>query len=386
MATPLYIALATLLALTNPSEPTRLDAELEPLRAKYGLPALAAAVVKDGVIVASGAVGVRMLGTQIPVEIGDRFHLGSDTKAMTATIAGMLVEEGKLKWTSTVGEVLGGDLPGLKPKLAAATLEQLLSHTSGLPKDDNELIALYYSSEAYGYTPSQYRLRIIAAWDKNNEPKVSDGSTFEYANFGYLIAGAMIEKAAGQPWEQLITERVFAPLKLGSAGLGPQATFGKIDAPVGHRVDAATGQVMPIPWGPGADAPAVVGPAGLAHMSILDFATWAGWNAGEGKRGPALVKPETLRHIHSYHVKTPIDPKGTYAFGWGVGKYDWTPDPVLSHNGSNSLNLASILVDTANDQAIVAATNIPGDKAEVALEEVVKALYGKYCSSAPKQP
>ena len=66
---------------------TQLDDVLKPIRAKYGLPALAAAVVKDGSIIAIGAVGTRVLGTEIPVAVDDRFHIGSDTKAMTATLA-----------------------------------------------------------------------------------------------------------------------------------------------------------------------------------------------------------------------------------------------------------------------------------------------------------
>jgi hypothetical protein len=63
---------------------------LEPYFATYGLPALAAAVVKDGTVVAAGAVGTRKVGTKIPVTTGDRFHLGSDTKAITALLAAIL--------------------------------------------------------------------------------------------------------------------------------------------------------------------------------------------------------------------------------------------------------------------------------------------------------
>ena len=57
----------------------------------------------------------------------------------------------------------------------------------------------------------------------------------------------LIEAAAGQPWEELIYGRIFEPLGLATAGLGPQATFGKLDAPVGHRVadDTAT-PTMPV--------------------------------------------------------------------------------------------------------------------------------------------
>jgi hypothetical protein len=65
--------------------------------------------------------------------------------------------------------------------------------------------------------------------------------------------------------------------------------------PVGHRV-SDKGKLAAFPWGEAADLPASCGPTGLAHMSVKDFAIWAGWNVGEDKRGPALVKPETLSH------------------------------------------------------------------------------------------
>ena len=166
-----------------------LNDELEQTRVKHGLPALAAAVVKDGKIVASGAVGVRAHGSAVKVTIGDRFHLGSDTKAMTATLAGMMVDEGKLQWTSTIGDVLGAELPGLNRRLAAVTLEQLLSHTSGIPSDTNAILKLYYSPDAFHYNLPRaapapaVRLEIPRAGD-------AAGSAFHYANLGYLPPSA----------------------------------------------------------------------------------------------------------------------------------------------------------------------------------------------------
>jgi len=369
-----------------------LNDQLEPIRTKYGLPALAAAVVKDGKIIASGAVGVRVHGMDIPVALDDRFHLGSDTKAMTATLAGMMIEEGKLRWDSTIGEVLGPVLPGLKPKFAAIKLEQLLSHTSGIPSDDDEIMKLYFSPDAYDYSLTDYRLRMISAWGTKHEPAVFDEPQFHYSNLGYVIVGAMIEKASGQPWERLITTRIFEPLDLKSAGLGPQATFGKYDAPVGHAVDDK-GNISPRPWGPAADGPAPVGPAGIAHMNVEDFATWAGWNAGEGKRGPAIVKPETLKRLHQPHITMTVEnpkpgtPKsGSYAFGWGISKFDWSDRPLLTHNGSNGMNLAAILVDVDADTGIVVMMNFPGDKADAAVLETFKQLYGRYVTKAKAEP
>jgi CubicO group peptidase (beta-lactamase class C family) len=237
-------------------------------------------------------------------DLDDRFHLGSNTKSMTATLAGILVEEGRLGWGSTVGEVLGREVPGLSRSLVGATLAQLLSHASGIPSDTEDMLALYFNGNAFEYNPPALRLRPLAAW-KHHVVTVPEGSPFQYSNFGYVLAGSMIEKAAGTPWEELMYERIFVPMGMQTARLGPQATYGRIDAAVGHRI-RPDGSIVAKLWGAAADIPPVIAPAGNANMSIRDCARWAGWNAGQGKRGPALVSPETLRDLQSIHVQTPV--------------------------------------------------------------------------------
>jgi CubicO group peptidase (beta-lactamase class C family) len=375
-----YLATSLLFAGAAHAEDS-IDTMLETVRAKFELPALAAAVMKNGKLVAVGAVGVRLAGTKIPVTVDDRFHLGSDTKAMTATLAGMMVEEGKLRWNSTIGEVLGKDLPNLKPKFAAITLKELLSHTSGIPSDNDEIGKLYFSGDAIEHSLAEWRLRMIDAWGSKHDPSFPPSGKFQYANLGYITVGAMIEKVSGEPWERLMYERIYKPLELKTAGLGTQATLGLYDAPVGHLVDDK-GKIRPAPW---VDLPSVVGPAGLAHMNIKDFATWAAWNAGEGKRGPALIKPETLKLLHTPVIVMKVkDPKpgtpksGAYASGWGLSKFDWTDKPILTHNGSNGTNFASVEVDVDHDLAIVVAINVAGPKADEASLEVMKMLYETY--------
>ncbi len=397
--TPVFAISVAALTGINAARADDLKADMETVRAQYELPAIAAAVVKDGKPLAIGATGVRALGTDVKVTIEDRFHLGSDTKAMTATLAGMLVDEGKLSWTTTVGEVLGpalkaAGLATLKPEFAAITLEQLLSHTSGIPSDTEEIYNLYVGTSEYDMSMAARRLAIIADWGSKHTPKVPDANPFQYANLGYMTVGAMVETAAGEPWESLITRRIFDALELKTAGLGPQVTPGRLDAASGHLVDDA-GKVTPMPWGPAADVPEALGPAGTAHMSIGDFATWAAWNADGGKRGPALVKPDTLATLHKPRVAMEIsNPKpgtpksGQYASGWGIMKMNWTPRSILTHNGSNSKNLATIFIDPEIDLAIVVATNIPGEKADQALLAVCKLLYERYAgatvSSTPR--
>ena len=106
---------------------------LLPLLAEHGLPALAAAAVQDGRIVAAGAVGTRRWGTEAPVTIDDAFHIGSDTKAMTSLLVAMLVEQGTLRWDTTVAEAFPDLVAGMDAGLRGVTLTQLLSHTGGLP-------------------------------------------------------------------------------------------------------------------------------------------------------------------------------------------------------------------------------------------------------------
>lgn len=366
------------------AQETDLQSYLAEVRAKFDLPALAAAVVKDGNVVAAAATGTRVHGGSVPVTIDDRFHLGSNTKAMTATLAGMLVEDGALAWDSRVGEVLGEDIEGMSPSLANATLEQLLSHSSGIPSDTEEMIELYFSNTAFEENLVQHRLHTLDAW-KHNELVVPEGSPFQYSNFGYVIAGMMLEKVSGTPWETLMHERIFAPLGMDGAGLGAQATYGLIDAAVGHRV-APDGSITPMLWGPAADVPPVMAPAGNAHMSILDYAKWAGWNAGRAERGPQLVAPATLAYIQAEHVQTPVrenPPPGTpstggYGLGWGIVAFEWAEEPLLTHNGSNSMNLARIVVDTDRDLAIVVTTNFPGGDANTAAGAVIEYLYTLY--------
>src|SRR5262245_36895912 len=106
---------------------------LEPIRAAHKLPALAGAIVTSKGLVAAGAVGVRKAGTDVSVTVNDLWHLGSNTKAMTATLIGTLVEEGKLRWDSTTAEVFPELAADFTPQFRDVTVSHLLSHRAGLP-------------------------------------------------------------------------------------------------------------------------------------------------------------------------------------------------------------------------------------------------------------
>lgn len=364
--------------------PGSLEVILEPYLEKYGLPALGAAVVRDGKILAMGAVGTKAAGQQIPVATGDRFHIGSDTKAMTALLAAMHVEAGKLRWDSTVEEVF----PELKKTLTAGwgqvTLEALLSHTSGIPADDGRFGRLLGESFEQG----DLDLRGLRYWMLSKfvgEPvAAAPRKQFAYSNMGYVIVGAMIERVAGRSWEELLLEKIFVPLRLRSAGFGPQSTVGTVDAPLPHRI--IDGKVTPMLAGPNADNPLVLGPAGTVHMSLQDFARWAIWNLGRGKRGPGLVRAETLARLMTPVIDIPpgkdsapgTPSGGRYALGWGQKEYPWAKGPFLCHAGSNGMNLAHIVLDPKNDFGMVLMTNIGGKKADEGFRALAEDLYKRY--------
>ena len=370
---------------SSPRAAAGLDPLLQPYLAKFGLPALAAAVVLDGRVAAAGAVGVRRSGTGSPVSLDDRFHIGSDTKAMTALVAAMLVEAGKLGWTSTVADIFpelsGTIVPALKP----VTLEQLLSHTSGIPSDNETHEKLLLQSYAQGELNLD-ELRYWLVKELVQQPLQSaPGEKFAYANMGYVLAGAILERTGGASWEEMVATRVFDPLGLKTAGFGPQFTLGRVDAPLGHRTQP-DGTLKSMLAGPNGDNPAVLGPAGTVHLSILDFAAWAGWNAGEGQRAPALVRPETLRKLHTPIIGMPPRPDakpgtpshGRYCLGWGTVAMPFSPEPFVFNGGSNELNLAYIMLQPKHDIAIVMTTNVGGSAADKALVALAEELYQRF--------
>src|SRR5437868_12249238 len=147
---------------------------------------------------------------------------------MTALLAAMLVEEGKLRWDSTVGEVFPELRPTMDTGLREVTLEQLLSHTSGIPSDNDAIRKLIVQSFAQeDRNLDELRYWLLTQWSA--QPLESKpGERFAYSNLGYTFAGAMIERAGGETWEELVAERVFDPLGLKSAGFGPQSSLGLV--------------------------------------------------------------------------------------------------------------------------------------------------------------
>ena len=359
--------LCAFLATPASSRAEDVSTMLAAIREKHQVPALAAAAVRGEELIAIGATGIREHGKSEPVTIDDLWHIGSCTKSMTATLAAMLVEEGKLKWDSTIASVLPAMRAKMVPDWREVTLEQLLRHRGGAPGNaPRDLWAEAYKARG---KPTAQRIDFVRGL-LARAPEAAPGTEYIYSNQGYAIAGAMIEQVTGAAWEDLMQRRLFAPLGMKGAGFGPPGSAGRVDQPRAHVM--RNGQLEAIPPGPRADNPAAIGPAGTVHCAIGDLARYAAMHAREGRGTPSLLKPESFAKLHS------VGEGEKYAMGWGVAKRDWAGGTTLSHSGSNTMWFAVIWVAPAKDAAFVAATNVAGRGAEKACDDAVAALIGQF--------
>src|SRR5262249_54367279 len=301
------------------------------------------------------------------------------TKAMTAVLAAIFVESNRISWNSTIADIFPELVGTIDRDLCRVTLDQLLTHDSGIASDnDSEKNPAFWEtvdeSSQRGGGLNQLRYWVLSEYGKR-PLAAKPGTVHAYANMNYLIAGAMIERVTGQTWEELIEKQLFAPLELKSAGFGPPCSRGKIDAPLGHEFIDNT-QVVCLDGRHG-DVLAVAGPAGNVHMSVLDFARWAGWNAGEAKRGPKIIRPETSKRLHG-------PDRNGHARGWGMAKVPWATEPLRWHRGSDGRFLADILINPSCDFGAVMMTNISTPKAEDAFAKLAEEMYGKFAKQKAK--
>lgn len=138
------------------SEPKDLSKTLEAFLQNSQTPGIAAAVIVDGEI-AAGAAGIRKQGAPDKVQPNDKFHLGSNTKSMTATLAAILVQDGIIRWDTTIGETFS-DLD-IHPKYESVQLHQLLTNTGGAPFQPGE--KLWNAAWSAKGTPPEQRLSMV---------------------------------------------------------------------------------------------------------------------------------------------------------------------------------------------------------------------------------
>lgn len=309
------------------------------------VPGMAIAVVKDGKVILAKGYGYRNVKKKLPVTPDTLFAIGSCTKAFTATLLGMLADDGKLDWETPVRDYLPEFK--LKDPVAGQLLNtvDLLTHRSGIPRHDMSW-----------YNSSCTRLDLVKRLRHLDSSKTFR-STFQYNNFMFLSAGVLAERLGNASWEELMRKRLLEPLGMTASNFSVTSSqktqnhalpYSKIDE-----------KLTQIPFR-NIDT---VGPAGSINSSVNDMTHWLLLNLGKGKyKEKQLVKKATMAKIHAPQMVTgrplPEDPEQFYLFyglGWGVTSY--RGHVVLRHGGGIDGFLADVLFLPRDNTGIVILTN-----------------------------
>lgn len=329
------------------------DPPLEAIRERAGLPGMVCGVVeRDGRLRASAA-GVRRKGADAPFAVDDCIHLGSCTKAFTATLAALAVAQGAVGWGSTVDDLLDGE-----GRVAAGwkgvRLDQLLRHRGGAPSDAPRQAW----REAWACRRPVVECRAVFVRRLLAEDPPETRGEHHYSNQGYAIAGRMLEVVLKKPYEVLLAEWLLGPLGITRAGFGPPSTT-QPDAPVGHD-----GQGVP----DDIDNPPAIAPAGTLHMPLADWARFLAIHLGGRLPEPLAPLGPLLADLHR-----PADGPPGEALGWVTARRPWG-GPVLTHAGSNTRWYCVAWLAPERGFGVVAATNQGGDAAARACDEACASL------------
>jgi len=292
------------------------------------------------------------------------------------------------------------------------TLRQVLAHRAGLPFEPDGLNPVFSTFRELMRPPRarlgtlpQQRLE-IARQALSRPPRIPPDTKFYYSNVGYVLAGAVLEQLTGRAWEELMRERLFQPLGISTGGFGLPGTADKTEQAWGHS--PVLGKPLD-PRSPAAELPLFYGPAGLAHMTVTDWAKFIALHLRGDPANPhcqaALLKLDTFAEMHAVAPTTPYSkgwamrgvtflatgdaaPAVTYCAGWLISTASWARGTQrgdtgrrLWHAGSNGRWNCGVVIAPEIDVAVLVACN-RGITAAWKTRQAVKALIRTF---APKR-
>lgn len=327
--------------------PQKLVEIAEEIRKRFDQPAVAVAYVRGDHDPVAVATGVRSMQADDAVTLNDRFHFGSCTKAMTATLIGMLVHEEKLDWDDPVLSFFPEFTDSALEDYREITVRDLLSHRAGLVAATDGMSPEAQSLHELTGTPRQMRRQAVELF-LSMEPPVSPRSESRYSNAGYAIAAAIAEEVTDRPWEDLLRAYVFEPMRMEHAGFGWPATTDNPEQPRGH-LDFPKG-LHPLPVDTTYRLDDVIAPAGNVHGTVTDLARFAQAHLLALRGKSTSIPTEIARKLHMR-----ADESRPEALGWI--RLPMADQPASWHNGSTGTFFAWMTIWPELDLAVVVITN-----------------------------
>lgn len=363
----LVVLVATTASAQAQSGPLRgLDSYINKAIAEWEVPGLGLAIVRNDSVVYATGYGVRELGSPEKVDARTLFAIGSASKAFTAMTIAQLVDDGKASWDDKATK----HLPWFQLYDPYVTremnLRDLLSHRSGLVRGDR----LWYATDLDREEIVE-RVRFL-------EPTWSFRSNFGYQNIMYLTAGLVTEAITGRTWDDVVKERIFAPLGMSASltSVDPLPTLSNVATPHTRLDD----KVTPVPYRDIDN----VGPAGSINSNVLDMAQWVRLQLGNGEyEGKRVVSERNLREMHLPHTIIGTDTASerlypethfrSYGLGWFLE--DYRGRKLVHHGGNIDGMSALVAMMPEEDVGLVILTNMNGSGLPMQLMHRIFDLY-----------
>jgi CubicO group peptidase (beta-lactamase class C family) len=371
----LFVAFAALTVLGHSQPDTsqrRPDAgafarSLREFREEHGIPGIAAVVLTSESVLNIGVDGVRKLGCLDSIRLGDRFHLGSNAKAMTGFVAGSLVEKGLISWSTRILDVFPAFAEMARDVYRDKTLKDLLSHRA-------RIIPFMSGTDFEGLPAFKGSLaeqrEAFTGWLLQQEPADVDMTRgYQYSNAGYAIASAMLEKVSAKPWERLMVDELFEPLGINGEFGWPGYADG--NQPWGHCYDADSQRICPVDPHGEYQFPDLCEAAGDVSMSIHDYAVFLQANLLGLNGRDTILKAKTYRFLHTCN-----DSAMQYSIGWDSGEIGG--HKVSLHNGSAGTFYCTAVVFRDKDLALAIMTNAVRPGIDEAVAELSARLLRPY--------
>lgn len=344
-----------------------LDAYVAKVMKDWKVPGIAIAIVRNDSVVHAKGYGVRKLGDPTPVDANTLFAIGSSSKAFTAALIGLAVDEGKMRWDDPVAKFL----PAFQLHDAYAsrdlTIRDALSHRSGLARGD----FMWYSG---GFERDEILRRT-----RYLKPSWGLRSRFGYQNLMYLAAGQAVAHVQGASWDDLIRTRIFAPLGMTASGTSTNELSGKPNVSQPHADVSDTVQV--IPW-KNIDN---IAPAGSINSSVNDMTKWLRFQLGHGKFGGKQImstgnldemwRPNTHMRFESALDKIGMPGANLAAYGLGWFLQDFGGNLAVHHGGNIDGFSAMVAMIPDQNLGIVVLSNMDGSMSPIVLWAYIADLY-----------
>jgi len=312
----------------------------------FNVPGAAMAVVAGDKVVYAEGFGFRDLEARKPMTPNTLFAIGSTTKAMTATVLGMLVDDGKLDWDKP----LRNYLPTFRlsdPMLSERiTPRDLVTHRSGLPRHD----LLWYNNNESTRAELVQRLAHL-------ELSADLRERYQYNNLMFMTAGYLAGQLSGKTWEEVMRKRLFEPLSMMRTNFSVAQSQKDDDFAYPYRENDEH-KIERIPFRP-ID---LIGPAGSVNSCVNDMSRWLLFNLSSGRLGDKqLINPATLTDVQSPHMtmgQTPERPEisqATYGMGWVIDTY--RGHRRIAHGGGIDGFITSVMLFPDDDLGLVSFNN-----------------------------